>query len=129
MPLVQIELDYFDKRMALDVIEDTLTALGSMEGRGFALGFCGGFYMYGLLTHAEWEAYLARIPKSSSRSAPHSQRVERYAGGELANPSFFGGMVMLGFVPHHQPTVRSSPLPTVRDSPPAVYHAWTGRSG
>ncbi len=57
-------MDYFDKQMALDVIEDALTTSDTAEGRGLAIGLCGAFYMCGLLTHAEWEALLARIPQS-----------------------------------------------------------------
>ncbi len=53
---------YFDKRMALDVIEDALTTIATPEDRGLAIGLCGAFYMCGLLTQAEWEALLARIP-------------------------------------------------------------------
>ncbi len=60
--LVSLEFDYFDKRMALDVIEDALTTLGTPEDRGLAMGLCGAFYMCGLLSRAEWEALLARIP-------------------------------------------------------------------
>ncbi len=55
-------MDYFDKRMALEVIEDALAALGTAESRGLAIGLCGAFYMCELLSHAEWEALLARIP-------------------------------------------------------------------
>ncbi len=55
-------MDDFDKRMALDVIEDALTTLGAPEDRGLAIGLCGAFYMCGLLSEAEWEALLARIP-------------------------------------------------------------------
>ncbi len=58
------DMDYFDKRMALDVIEDALTTLGTPEDRGLAIGLCGAFYMCGLLTQAEWEALLVRIPGS-----------------------------------------------------------------
>ncbi len=55
---------HFNKRMALDVIEDALTTLDRPEDRGLAIGLCGAFYMCGLLTHAEWQALLARIPGS-----------------------------------------------------------------
>lgn len=48
--------------MALAVIEDALTTLGTPENRGLAMGLCGAFYMCGLLSHAEWEGLLARIP-------------------------------------------------------------------
>ncbi len=56
-------MDYFDKRMALDVVEDALTTLSTPEDRGLAIGLCGAFYMCGLLSHTEWEVLLERIPK------------------------------------------------------------------
>jgi hypothetical protein len=56
-------MDYFDKRMALDVIEDALTSLDTPENRGFALGLCGAFYLCGFLSNAEWDAFQKRIPK------------------------------------------------------------------
>ncbi len=56
-------MDYFDKQMALDVIEDAFTTIDTAEGRGVTIGLCGAFYMCGLLTHAEWEALVARIPR------------------------------------------------------------------
>lgn len=60
-PLVSVEMEYFDKRMALDVIEDAFTALDTSENRAFAAGLCGAFYMCGLLSHAEWRVFLSRI--------------------------------------------------------------------
>lgn len=36
-------MEYFDKRMALDVIEDALTNIGFPHGRGVATGLCGAF--------------------------------------------------------------------------------------
>lgn len=60
-------MDYFDKRMALDVIEDALTTSDTPEGRWLAIGLCGAFYMCGLLSYAEWEALLARIPEDDGR--------------------------------------------------------------
>ncbi len=57
-----ISMDAFDKRMALEVIEDALAALHTPEDRGLAIGLCGAFYMCGLLSQAEWEVLLARIP-------------------------------------------------------------------
>ncbi len=56
-------MDYFDRRMALDVIEDALTTISTAADRGLAMGLCGAFYMCGLLSHGEWEALLARIAK------------------------------------------------------------------
>ncbi len=61
-------MDYFDKRMALDVIEDALTTLATPEDRGRATGLCGAFYMCGLLSHAEWKALLKRIARSRERA-------------------------------------------------------------
>ncbi len=60
---MSVEMEYFDKRMALDVIEDALTTLSSPEDRGLAIGLCGAFYMCGLLSRTELEALLERIPK------------------------------------------------------------------
>ncbi len=60
---VSAEMEYFDRRMALDVIEDTLTSLCTPEDCAVAFGLCGAFYMCGLLSHAEWEILLERIPK------------------------------------------------------------------
>ncbi len=51
----------FDKRMALDVIEDALSTLDTPEDRAMAFGLCGAFYMSGFLTQAEWEELLERI--------------------------------------------------------------------
>ncbi len=53
--------DDFDKRMALEVIEDVLSTLATPEDRGLAMGLCGAFYMCGLLSHAEWESLMERI--------------------------------------------------------------------
>lgn len=65
LPLGSIEMnENFDKRMALDVIEDALTSLGTPRNCGCALGLCGAFYMCGLLNHAEWVAFMNRIPKN-----------------------------------------------------------------
>lgn len=55
------EMNDFDKRMALDVIEDALTSLDTPDDRAVAFGLCGAFYMSGFLTHAEWEELLERI--------------------------------------------------------------------
>lgn len=65
--LVSVEMTCFDKRMALDVVEDALTALGPQENRGFAIGLSGGFYLCGLLSKEEWESILARIVKRQGR--------------------------------------------------------------
>ncbi len=55
------EMEHFDKRMALDVMEDVLSTLRTAEDRALAFGLCSAFYMCGLLSHAEWEGILARI--------------------------------------------------------------------
>ena len=55
-------MEYFDKRMTLDVIEDALTNIDTPHGCGMATGLCGAFYMCGLLSAEEWEAFLRRIP-------------------------------------------------------------------
>ena len=55
-------MEYFDKRMALDVIEDALTDLDTPHGRGMATGLCGAFHLCGLITEEEWLALLKRIP-------------------------------------------------------------------
>jgi hypothetical protein len=52
----------FDKRQALEVIEDALTDIDNAHTRGVAVGLCGAFYMCGLLSEDEWAAILARIP-------------------------------------------------------------------
>lgn len=59
--LVSDEPEYFDKHMALDVVEDALTSLGSSENRAFAAGLCAAFYMCGLLSNAEWRGFMAQI--------------------------------------------------------------------
>ncbi len=60
--LVSTQMNDFDKRMALEVIEDAFTMLDTLEGRWMAIGLCGAFYMCGLLSRAEWEALVERIP-------------------------------------------------------------------
>jgi hypothetical protein len=55
-------MEVFDKRLALDVVEDALTILDSPENRGYAAGLCGAFYLCGLLNEEEWLALLDRIP-------------------------------------------------------------------
>ncbi len=55
-------MEHFDKRQALDVIEDALTDIDSERGQGVAVGLCGAFYMCGLLNEEEWKTLLARIP-------------------------------------------------------------------
>lgn len=61
-------MDFFDKRMALDVIEDAFTALGAPENRGYVIGLCGGFYLCGLLSQDEWDGLQERIARECGRS-------------------------------------------------------------
>lgn len=65
------EMDHFDKRMALDVIEDALTTMGPPESSGFVIGLCGGFYLSGLLSKDEWEGVLERVSEKT-KAAPAS---------------------------------------------------------
>ncbi len=60
----------FDKRMALDVIEDALSTLDTPEDRAMAFGLCGAFYMSGFLTHVEWEELLDRIWENDEAASP-----------------------------------------------------------
>ncbi len=60
----------FDKRMALDVIEDALTTRDTSEGRAMAVGLCGAFYMSGFLTQVEWEELLERIREAGDAASP-----------------------------------------------------------
>ena len=55
-------MEYFDKRMALDVIEDALTDMETPHGCGVATGLCSAFYLCGLLNTKEWQTFLKRIP-------------------------------------------------------------------
>ena len=61
-------MDHFDKRMALDLIEDALTNIDTPHGSGMATGLCGAFYMCGLLDAEEWNAFLKRIPPESYKA-------------------------------------------------------------
>ncbi len=60
-PLVPVEVECFDRGMALDVMEDALSVLDTREDRAMVFGLCGAFYMCGFLSHAEWEAMQGRI--------------------------------------------------------------------
>lgn len=51
----------FDKRMALDVVEDALLNTETPYGLGIATGLCGAFYMCGLFSTEEWTGLLARL--------------------------------------------------------------------
>jgi len=55
-------MEKFDKCKALDVIKDALTDIDTPHGRGMATGLCGAFYMCGLLSEREWQAFLELIP-------------------------------------------------------------------
>lgn len=58
-------MEKFDKHMALGEIEDALTNLSTPHGRGVAIGLCSAFYMCGLLSADEWEAFMELIPADS----------------------------------------------------------------
>jgi hypothetical protein len=55
-------MEFFNKRMALEVIEDALTDIDNPHGRGLATGLCGAFHMCGMLSAEEWVEYIQRIP-------------------------------------------------------------------
>ncbi len=55
------EMEIFDRRMALEVIEDALGNLETPENRGMASGYCNAFFMCGLLLQHEWKVLLERI--------------------------------------------------------------------
>lgn len=59
---INMDWDPFDKRMALDVVEDSFTCMHTPEDVGFTRGLCGAFYMCGLLNEVEWRTFLRRIP-------------------------------------------------------------------
>lgn len=52
----------FTKHHALDLIEDALTDLESPFNCGLATGLFGAFYVSAIISEAEWEALLSRIP-------------------------------------------------------------------
>ncbi len=68
----------FDKRMALDVVEDALLRLHSPEDRGVAVGLCGAFYMCGLLDYEEWQDLLQRIPDRAAAESRFRAVVDRW---------------------------------------------------
>ena len=82
-------MEHFDKHMALDVIEDALTDIDTPHGRGVATGLCGAFYMCGLLSAEEWEAFLERIPVEPCRTrlggTPGIRGAEARGQGQLLN--------------------------------------------
>ncbi len=55
-------MEFFNKRMALEVIEDSLTDVDTPHGRGTATGLCNAFYMCGMLSDEEWIEHIKRIP-------------------------------------------------------------------
>lgn len=63
-------MEYFDKRMALDVIEDALMDMDTPYGRGVVTGLGGAFHMCGLLNTEEWDALLKRIPAEPCQIRP-----------------------------------------------------------
>jgi hypothetical protein len=80
-----IEMEYFDKRMALDVIENALTDMSTPHGRGVAAGLCGAFYMCGLLSKEEWETLLKRIPAEHHKSTSGGIRRIKNLGPKAHN--------------------------------------------
>jgi len=84
-----MEMEYFNKRMAINVIEDALTDMSTPYGRGMVAGLCGGFYMCGLLSKDEWEAFLKRIPseycQSSGGKICRVENLETRANGRFLN--------------------------------------------
>lgn len=84
---------YFDKHMALGVVEDALTNLDTPENRGMATGLCGAFYMCGLLNRSEWKSLVNRIPaispgdsecRDSGENCGHAQHLAIAANMPLA---------------------------------------------
>lgn len=69
------QTEYFDRRMALEMIEDAFTNLDYPENRGMATGLCSAFYVCGLLERREWVALLERIPPEHGR-LPQAVRAE-----------------------------------------------------
>lgn len=63
----RLHMEQFNKKIALDVIEDALACMDTPHARGMAIGLCGAFYMCGLLSAAEWRAFLKRIPAESDK--------------------------------------------------------------
>lgn len=76
-------MEYFDKRMALNVIEDALTDMDTPHGRGVATGLCGAFYMCGLLNEEEWETLLKRIPVEHNKVAGGANRRIKNSGAKV----------------------------------------------
>lgn len=56
-----VTLEQFDKYMAMDMIEDALSALDSPVGRGIAAGLCSAFYACGVIDTEEWEGFQKRL--------------------------------------------------------------------
>jgi hypothetical protein len=55
-------MEFFNKRMALEVLEDSLTDLDRPYGRGMTMGLCSAFYMCGMLSDEEWVEHIKLIP-------------------------------------------------------------------
>ncbi|MGA8146760.1 MAG: hypothetical protein WB870_04190 [Gallionellaceae bacterium] len=77
------KMQCFDKRMALEVIEDALRDTDTPHGRGVASGLCGAFYMCGLLSAEEWEAFLKRIPVAPRKVRASKIRWIKGAGAKV----------------------------------------------
>lgn len=56
----------FDKRMAVEAMEDALVGTTTEFGCGVATGLCGAFHMCGIFSKEEWESFLSRIPARNS---------------------------------------------------------------
>lgn len=76
-------MEKFDKYKALDVIEDALTDIDTPHGRGMAAGLCGAFYMCGLLSGREWQAFLERIPAQPYDAMADKNYGINYSGAML----------------------------------------------
>jgi hypothetical protein len=50
-----------DKAEAIAVIEDGISGIGSAFSLGHSFGVVGAFYLTGLLSEAEYQAYLDRL--------------------------------------------------------------------
>ena len=58
-------MENIDRVEAMEEIENALTDISSPYRRGVVTGLCGGFYICGLISKAEWQAYLKRLPDES----------------------------------------------------------------
>ncbi len=63
-------MEHFDKSMAIDMIEDALSAQANPIGRGIAAGLCSAFYLCGVIDTEEWEGFQRRILESHHGAGP-----------------------------------------------------------